>query len=136
MCPKKRFASKWFGYEYKVKLLFSWQLFYTRSISTSKWRLTPSFVWKQRQRNVQSKTDSATPSIINILARTKDEQISIIVRPTNLYNLYAMWSQIKHVQFFLFVQTASAIPPPREKRTWSERFRLILRSSLNLWIGW
>ena len=42
MCPKKRFASKWFGYEYKVKLLFSRQLVYTHSISSSKWRLTPS----------------------------------------------------------------------------------------------
>jgi len=31
-----------FGYEYKVKLLLSRQLFYTRSISPSKRGLTPS----------------------------------------------------------------------------------------------
>jgi len=75
-----------------------------------------------------------TPSIINILASTEDDQVSIIVRAMYLYNLYSMWSQIKHARFFLFVQTASVIFH-REKRIWSERFRLILRSSLNLWIG-
>ena len=35
---------------------------------------------------VRRKTDSATPSTINILARTEDDQVSIIVRATYLYN--------------------------------------------------
>ena len=65
---------------------------------------------------VRSKTNSTTPSIINILTRTKDDQVSIIVRTKYLYNLYSMWSQIKHARFFLFLQTASVISP-REKRT-------------------
>jgi len=30
-CALKRFASKWIGYEYKVKLLCSQKLFYTSS---------------------------------------------------------------------------------------------------------
>jgi len=67
-------ASKWLGYEYKVKLLFSQLLFYMRSISSSK---RPSV----------QKTDYATLSIINILARTEDDQVSIIVCVTYLYNL-------------------------------------------------
>ena len=94
-------ASKWLGYEYKVKLLFSQLLFYMRSISSSK---RPSV----------QKTDYATLSIINILARTEDDQVSIIVCVTYLYNLQSMWSQIKHAQFFLFVQKASVIFSPRK----------------------
>jgi len=91
-CALKQFASKWFGYEYKVKLLCSRKLLYTRSISSSKRWLTPSVpIWGAvyLSENNANKTRPCawTPSIIDILASTKDDQVSIIFRATYLYNL-------------------------------------------------